>query len=83
MSIARLREVRALCWDLYNRCNAVLEPLEERAREMQAADADDALMDMELAVFPGWLTPLPSRQTGTLRRRTMDLTRALADLRRP
>lgn len=30
-----------------------------------------------------WCTAWPSKTTGELRRRSMDLTRALADLRRP
>lgn len=69
-----LRKVKKLCQDVEVLINYVQVEIEEEDKQWQERNPD----------FPRThaINASPSKTTGELRRRSMDLTRALADLRR-
>lgn len=70
-----IETVRRLCREVYTLCDVALDACNLEAEASASRRGED--------FYPRPMDKGYGKDTATLRRRSMDLTRALADLRRP
>lgn len=80
MTDRNVSKVLALCDEVANLAGRVRMELKADAKAMMAEESWAKHHDPD--EYPSWITPNNPKLSGELRRRSMDLTRALAELRR-